>query len=453
MILVILATILLSALIFISPANSTESWTSAVLLFASNGILWIIIAATFYDHYKRAKEAKNQALAITLGVLVIAASGMSFDSFYSVVFTAAAKGIVLPITWFDKFFNKPFSWAFSAVVYNLVAVVMLYLFQMGVIEQVFAEQEHRKKLEELTRNLEEKNRTLSTIDTISRAMNQSLDLRATMQELTQQIVRQFKVDLCTVRLINIQDELVVDAFNGEHTPDLTEHILKSDEGPAGWVFTQQRLFQANNVQKDNRISNNDPLIRSGVQSYIGLPLNIPMRGCLGCLELYTFKQRDFTQGEVEAFTMIANEAAISIQNARNYEEAEQRRRELESLNLFSSNVDSSNREEEIYKLFLKELGQQFDLSQVILLRRSSEGDFMEIAASLNPLSKKQSQMPILEDPGQCRAIRTGKDKIVQDVQEDLICDCELLVPKQGSYLCQPLNMSGKTLGLVHMLKI
>ena len=93
MILVILSTVLLSAMIFISPENSVESWAFAVLLFASNTLLWIIIASSFYERYIKAKEESNKALQTTLGVLVLATSAMAFDSMSSVIFTAAAKKI------------------------------------------------------------------------------------------------------------------------------------------------------------------------------------------------------------------------------------------------------------------------------------------------------------------------------------------------------------------------
>lgn len=454
MILVLLATVLLSLLIFITADNSPESWSFALLLYATNGVFWIIIASSFYERYKKAKEVKNHALVVTLGVLVLATAAMSFHSFYALIPKASEKQIVttiIPYSWWRNYFDiKPFFWALPAVVYNLVAAVMLYLFQSGLLEEVFEEREQRKQLEEITQRLEEKNRTLQTIDFISRALNQSLDLRTILEQLTQQVVRRFTVDLCTVRLNNLQNELVIESAHGEHAPELMKSHVQSDEGLAGWVFTQQRLLQVNKVQEDHRLSPNDPIVKFGVQSYIGLPLNLPMRGTLGCLEIYTFTRREFSAGDVEAYTLIANEAAIAIQNARNYQEAERRRKELEALNTFSSHIDSSISEEEIYRLFLKEISQHFSLAQVLILQKNSDTDFMEIVASLNPLTKKQMQLPILDEPAQCRAIRTGKDMVVQDLQKDVLCSCELLVPKQGSYLCQPLMMGGKTLGLVHL---
>ena len=452
MILVILITIILTVLIFISPADSPGSWTPwtpAILLFVTNSILWITIAASFFEQYKKAKLAQNQALAVTLGVLILAAIGMSFDSFYATISTFSAKGIVFPQTWYIKFFDKPFPWALPAIIYNLVAVVMLYLFQKKVFDQVLEEQEQRKQLEEIKKRLEEKNRILATIEAISRALNQSLDLRTILEELTHQVVRQFQVNMCTLRLVNAQKELVVEGAYGENANILLHTSQKPEEGIASWVFAQQRIALINDVFNDHRVSVDDQLRRLKVFSYIGLPLNLPLRGTLGSLEIYSYTLREFSTVEVEAFTLIANEAAIAIQNARNFEEAERHRKELEALNLFSSHIDASISESEIYRLFLNEISKRFEVSQVIILQKSPDADFLEIATSLNPLTKKQAQMPILEDPHQCRAIRTGKEIVVANVQTDLICTCDLLVPKQGSYFCHPLIIGGKILGLVH----
>jgi diguanylate cyclase (GGDEF)-like protein len=449
-ILVILITISLIALIFFSPAGSPQAWTHAILLFVTNSILWITISALFYEQYKRAKSAQNQALAVTLGVLILATIGMSFDSLYATILTLSARGIVFPQTWYIKFFNQPFPWALPAIIYNLVAVVMLFLFQKKVFDQVLAELEQRKQLEEIKKRLEEKNRILATIEAISRTLNQSLDLRTILEELTHQAVRQFKVDMCTVRLVTAQKELVVEGAYGESANILLHTSQKVEEGIVGWLFTQQRIAQINDVFNDHRVSPDDQLRRMKVFSYIGLPLNLPLRGTLGCLEIYSYTLREFLSDEVEAFTLIANQAAIAIQNARNFEEAERHRKELEALNLFSSHIDASISETEIYRLFLNEISKRFEVSQVIILQKSPEVDFLEIATSLHPLTKKQAQMPVLEDPHQCRAIRTGKEVVVANVQTDLICTCDLLVPKQGSYFCHPLFIGGKILGLVHL---
>ncbi|MCX7919723.1 MAG: diguanylate cyclase [bacterium] len=450
MFLVIIITVTLITLIIISAPNTVEAWTPAVLLFVSSGILWITISASFYEQFNRAKSAKNQPLAVTLAVLILATVGVALDNFYATILTLSAKNIIFPFSWYQNFFDKPLPWSVPAVVYNLVAVLMLLLFQRKVFEQVLADQEQRKLLEETTQRLEEKNRILATIEAISRALNQSLDLRTILDELTHQVVRYFKVDMCTVRLVTAQKELVVEAAYGENATRLLHTSQKVDEGISGWVFTQQRIAQINDVYHDPRVAPEDFLRKMKVFSYIGLPLNLPLRGTLGCLEIYTYTVRQFTADEVEAFTLIANEAAIAIQNARNFEEAERHRKELEALNQFSSLIDASISESEIYRLFLNEISKRFEVSQVIILQKSSEADFLEIATSLNPLTKKQAQLPILEDPHQCRAIRTGKEMVVANVQTDIICDCELLVPKQGSYFCHPLIIGGKILGLVHL---
>ncbi|MFB3895883.1 MAG: diguanylate cyclase [bacterium] len=449
-ILVILITISFTALIFVFPTESPEAWYPAILLFISNTIIWITIAAAFYEHYKKAKEAQNQALAVTLIVLILATGGIAFDSIYSAILSLSAKGIVVPYLWYTKFFNHPLPWAFTAIIYNLVAVVMLFLFQKRVFDKVLAEQEQRKQLEEVKKRLEEKNRILATMESISRALNQSLDLRTIIEELTHQVVRQFKIDMCTVRLINPQKELVVEGAYGENANLLLHTSQNTETGIAGWVFLQQRIAQINDVFNDHRIAGDDALRKMKVYSYLGLPLTLPLRGTLGCLEIYSYISREFTADEVEAFTLIANQAAIAIQNARNFEEAERHRKELESLNVFSGHIDASIEESEIYRLFLNEINKRFEVAQAIVMQKSPEDEFLEVATSLHPLTKKQAQMPVLEDPHQCRAIRTGKEVIVANTQTELACTCDLLAAKQGSYLCHPLFIGGKILGLVHL---
>jgi diguanylate cyclase (GGDEF)-like protein len=126
------------------------------------------------------------------------------------------------------------------------------------------------------------------------------------------------------------------------------------------------------------------------------------------------------------------------------------REEIASLNRFSEAVTQCTSEVEVYDLLLHSLKERFHPVQVIIFKLNIAENFLEAAATLVPLPKEVAAWPVIEEPHNCKAVRTGRSFVVNDVQAELLCPSKFVLPSAGSYYCGPLIAGGIIIGSVRV---
>jgi diguanylate cyclase (GGDEF)-like protein len=149
--------------------------------------------------------------------------------------------------------------------------------------------------------------------------------------------------------------------------------------------------------------------------------------------------------------MVENEFGVLSRSFSNMTTALRREREeIASLNRFSEAVTQCTSEIEVYDLLLHFLKERFQPRQVIIFKLNSAENFLEAAATLVPLPKGAGAWPVIEEPHNCKAVRTGRSFVVNDVQLEPLCPSNFLLPSEGSYYCGPLIAGGIIIGSVRM---
>ena len=126
------------------------------------------------------------------------------------------------------------------------------------------------------------------------------------------------------------------------------------------------------------------------------------------------------------------------------------REELASLNRFSEAVNQCTSELEVYDLLLHALKERFQPPQVIIFKLNETANYLEVAATLAPLPKEVAAWPVIDEPHNCKAIRTGHAFVVNDVRVKALCPSKFALPTEGSYYCGPLITGGIVIGSVRM---
>jgi diguanylate cyclase (GGDEF)-like protein len=126
------------------------------------------------------------------------------------------------------------------------------------------------------------------------------------------------------------------------------------------------------------------------------------------------------------------------------------REEIASLNRFSEAVTQCTSELEVYDLVLHSLKQRFQPVQVIIFKLHQSENYLEAAATLVPLPKETGAWPVIEEPHNCKAVRTGRSFVVNDVRVQALCPSKFVLPSEGSYYCGPLIAGGIIIGSVRM---
>lgn len=126
------------------------------------------------------------------------------------------------------------------------------------------------------------------------------------------------------------------------------------------------------------------------------------------------------------------------------------REEIAALNQFSEAVTQCTSEREVYDLILHSLKERFQPRQVVIFKLNSSENFLEATATLVPLPKEIAAWPVIEEPHNCKAVRTGRPFRVNDLRVEPVCPSQFVLPREGSYYCGPLIAGGIIIGSVRV---
>lgn len=126
------------------------------------------------------------------------------------------------------------------------------------------------------------------------------------------------------------------------------------------------------------------------------------------------------------------------------------REEMAALSKFSEAVPQCTSEREVYDHLLYWLKERFAPRQVIIFKLDPAENFLEAATTLVPLPENLRDWPVIEDPHNCKAVRSGRFFRVNDVTAEPLCPSRFASPQGGSYYCGPLIAGGIVIGAVRL---
>lgn len=204
----------------------------------------------------------------------------------------------------------------------------------GALEnaRLYAETQHREReTEELAR--------------ISRTLTESLDFGLVSQRIVESVLRLFDVPTAVLRLLQPDGSLLAVARAGptsEHS--LSAQHLPPGIGVVGRAIAEDRPVWTRNVLDDPRIVLTDPLrdqiARQGLRAILAAPFRVKGE-VKGVLAVDQPSPREFSAEEVALLQAFADQAAVALENARLYAEAERRRREAEVLAGLARTINAS----------------------------------------------------------------------------------------------------------------
>ena len=111
-----------------------------------------------------------------------------------------------------------------------------------------------------------------------------------------------------------KQELVVKATQSISEAYNKKPNIKLGVGIAGIVAKENKLIVVENVKEDSRYLNQDIAKKEGLCSLASVPLSLKGK-VIGVLNCYTSKKHKFSKHEIDVLTVLANQAAIAIENA------------------------------------------------------------------------------------------------------------------------------------------
>ena len=166
------------------------------------------------------------------------------------------------------------------------------------------------------RQMEQRASQLSTLSEISRTITSDLYLEEILQLIVAMTAESMNFKICSIMLLDdMKEELVIKATQSQSRAYVKKPNLKLSESVAGRAITEGKPITILDVRKTAGYQYPDIAKQEGLCSLIALPLAIKSE-IIGVLNCYTAKPRQFTDEDISLLTALANQAALSIQNAK-----------------------------------------------------------------------------------------------------------------------------------------
>lgn len=177
---------------------------------------------------------------------------------------------------------------------------------------------------ELLGDLEQRVRELSTFNLVAKTLNSTLNLKEVLDIVMNKIKDLIMAEAWSILMLDeASNELVFEVALGEKGDQVREMRLALGQGVAGWVAQHQQPVIVADAATDQRFFKGvDQRTGFRTKSIIATPL-ISRGRLLGVVEIMN-KQGDapFTDKDLELLQILADHAAIAIENARLYEKAQ-----------------------------------------------------------------------------------------------------------------------------------
>ena len=150
-----------------------------------------------------------------------------------------------------------------------------------------------------------------------------------LQAISEMLAETMDAPVCSIMLVDEdRRELVISAARCS-SPDYMHKLpLKIEDSLIGRVVREARPIMIANVLEEKQYRYPELARRTGLASLLSMPM-MTRDKVIGTINIYTTKQRQFSEEEVGFVKVVAGQAATAIENARLMSEALEMKRALE----------------------------------------------------------------------------------------------------------------------------
>jgi len=161
-------------------------------------------------------------------------------------------------------------------------------------------------------------------------------------------------------VIHLLDEARETVIRSYEVPEDFGHLpsrLSQKTGMTWTAITTGQTIAVSDITKDERV--NPAMAEKGVRAIIGTPLKVEGK-TIGVLFLNDSEPHEFTEYEKELLSTLASQAAIAIQNARLFENAQRRIRDLEIVTEVVQVISTRLKAEDLLQTIVSQIAEKLD---------------------------------------------------------------------------------------------
>ncbi|MCL4793901.1 MAG: GAF domain-containing protein [Bryobacteraceae bacterium] len=176
----------------------------------------------------------------------------------------------------------------------------------------------------LYRRVERQNRTQRTLALLGQEFSSILQLDALLDRIAKSVKKLINYDAFMVLLLDEQQRMLRSRFSLRYDERSQAASMSLDRGITGAAASEGRTILVGDISTDPRYVES----HVGIRSEIAVPLIVQDR-VIGVMDLESERVNYFTEEHARTLSLIAPQIAISIENARLYEELAQRERAIQ----------------------------------------------------------------------------------------------------------------------------
>jgi len=274
----------------------------------------------------------------------------------------------------------------------------------------------------------------------------SLDLNQVLYTILYQLIKLLKADSGSIQLLKNNQLLIAAAVGFDPKLFAPSGVVQIQNFPLNkYVITNQKAIRIDDVSQDDRYVQVQGLDRT--KSFLAIPL-ISTGTSIGLITLDHTKPSHFTDRDVDIGVAIANHTSIAIENARLYDETQNRLKEMETINRLSSSLRTTQSPTDMLDILLDE---------TLNLINSGEGSVWLYDPASNLLVQRTSRGIAIHakhkhiHPGEGivgNVFLSGKVHISTDLRNDPLFmkeNLDIIVPGNGG-ICIPIQSMVGVLG-------
>ncbi|MDD5292151.1 MAG: GAF domain-containing sensor histidine kinase [Candidatus Omnitrophica bacterium] len=172
-------------------------------------------------------------------------------------------------------------------------------------------------------SLRNKINRLSVVYDVTKDMNALIELDQCYRTLVDRLCRVFNANIASLMLIDKKkNELVIEAASGLKEEIVKQARIKLGQGIAGWVAKELKPLLIKDIDDHPRFKNKNykKVTKYSTNSLLSVPLLVN-KELVGVLNITDRKDKKrFNKGDLDLLVSIAQQAAISVRNFKQYKE-------------------------------------------------------------------------------------------------------------------------------------
>jgi signal transduction protein with GAF and PtsI domain len=155
---------------------------------------------------------------------------------------------------------------------------------------------------------------LSTLNKISKAITSDLYLEDILKLVVNLTASVMNAKICALWLLDEEGQVLkIRATQAMSQEYLKERALKVGEGIVGLVAQEKKPVVIPNVVEDDRYKEKDLAKAEKLVSMLSVPMMVKDK-LIGVTNVYTVQEYDFTKSDIDLLSVVANQAAVAIEN-------------------------------------------------------------------------------------------------------------------------------------------